>query len=248
MIHALLMIGQSNMAGRGDFADVEPIVNPELRVLRNGRWRSFFTPVNPDRPFSGVSLAESFADAYQKDHRVTTGLIPCADGGTRLDQWKPGSLLFDHAVLQARLAARTANIAGILWHQGESDCEEGLCESYLEKLEAFYAALTGALRLEGVPFIVGGLGDFLSQRDGAAPYFRSVNRQIRMFAERHPMVGFASAEGLGGKPDHLHFTAASARAFGLRYYEAFRLLEDRNMVFVEKPCEDEALRRESDLL
>ena len=85
MIHSFLMIGQSNMAGRGDMREVEPIRNPRLKVLRNGRWQPFFTPVNPDRPFSGVTMAESFADAYQRDHDVDVGLIPFADGGTRLD-------------------------------------------------------------------------------------------------------------------------------------------------------------------
>ena len=35
---AFLMIGQSNMAGRGDFGEVEEIKNPLCRMLRNGRW------------------------------------------------------------------------------------------------------------------------------------------------------------------------------------------------------------------
>ncbi|MBQ2401175.1 MAG: hypothetical protein II311_04070, partial [Lachnospiraceae bacterium] len=34
----------------------------------------------------------------------------------------PGELLYDHAVMQSKLAQRTSEIAGILWHQGESDC------------------------------------------------------------------------------------------------------------------------------
>lgn len=242
MIHSFLMIGQSNMAGRGAIDEVPPICNPELRVLRNGRWQPFFTPVNPDRPFSGISLAESFADAYQRDHGVTVGLIPCADGGTQLEQWKPGSLLFDHAVYQARLAERTSNIAGILWHQGESDCKSGLCETYLERLNRFYDALTCALRLQDVPFIVGGLGDFLARLPEEGAYFDTVNRQLRAFADSHPRVGFASARQLAGKPDNLHFTAAAQRAFGLRYYEAFLPLEDKNRRFVEKSREDDALR------
>ena len=61
MIHSILIIGQSNMAGRGFPSEVEPIVNKRLFVLRNGRWRSMYVPVNPDRSFSGINLAESFA-------------------------------------------------------------------------------------------------------------------------------------------------------------------------------------------
>ena len=45
MIHSFLLIGQSNMAGRGDIGDVAPIANPSLRVLRNGRWQRMFVPV-----------------------------------------------------------------------------------------------------------------------------------------------------------------------------------------------------------
>ena len=246
MIHSFLMIGQSNMAGRGSIGDVEPIRNLGLKVLRNGRWQPFFTPVNPDRPFSGISMAESFADAYQGDHGVSVGLIPCADGGTQIEQWKEGSLLFDHAVYQTKLAERTSTIAGILWHQGESDCKADRCAFYLERLNAFYDALTGVLNLKEVPFIVGGLGDFLSELEEEKQWYRSVNQQLKLFADSHPMAGFASAEGLQGKPDHLHFTACAQRIFGLRYYEAFQSLEDRERVFYEKPCEDDALRTEID--
>lgn len=34
---SFLMLGQSNMAGRGDFGEVEEINNPLCHMLRNGR-------------------------------------------------------------------------------------------------------------------------------------------------------------------------------------------------------------------
>ena len=46
----------------------------------------------------------------------------------------PGSLLYDHAVANAKLAQRTSTLAGILWHQGESDCLDGLYQTYGQKL------------------------------------------------------------------------------------------------------------------
>ncbi|MBO4884522.1 MAG: sialate O-acetylesterase [Clostridia bacterium] len=248
MIHSFLMIGQSNMAGRGDIGDVPPIANPALKVLRNGRWQRLFVPVNPDRPFSGISLAESFADAYQRDHGVDVGLIPCADGGTRIDQWREGGLLFDHAVMQARLAERTSTIAGVLWHQGESDSVPALWPSYGEKLEAFYAALIRALKLEDVPFLAGGLGDYLADNPALKDHFHDVDRQIEAFARVHPMTAYVSASGLPGRPDNLHFNAPALREFGLRYYEAFRKLERGDKVFAEKPREDDALRTDIDSL
>ena len=114
-VHSFLLIGQSNMAGRGYIHEVEPIVNKRIRVLKNGRWGDMFPPINFDRSWAGINLAESFADAYAADHEgVEVGLIPCADGGTSLDQWQVGGLLYDHAVSQAKLAQRTSVIHGIL--------------------------------------------------------------------------------------------------------------------------------------
>jgi hypothetical protein len=127
-IYSFLMIGQSNMAGRGEFADVEPINNPNCRMLRMGRWQKMSEPINPDRKIfskgsfhSGIGLAASFADQLATENECQIGLIPCADGGTRLSQWMPGEILFDHAVMMTKLAMRTSRLAGILWHQGESD-------------------------------------------------------------------------------------------------------------------------------
>ena len=62
LMHSILIIGQSNMAGRGFVNEVEPIENDRIQVLRNGRWWPMYTPVNPDRVTAGVSLVESFAD------------------------------------------------------------------------------------------------------------------------------------------------------------------------------------------
>ena len=134
MIHSILIIGQSNMAGRGFFEDVEPIDNAGISVLRNGRWIPMYGPVNPDRKTARVNLAESFAKRYHDEKGVEVGIIPCADGGTCLDQWAVGGLLFDHACYMAELASRTSTIAAVLWHQGESDCTEERAPLYEEKL------------------------------------------------------------------------------------------------------------------
>ena len=84
MIHSFLLIGQSNMAGRGLLNEAETIDTAHIKILRNGRWQPMFRPINPDRPFSGVNLAESFAEQYAQAYGVDVGLIPCADGGTAL--------------------------------------------------------------------------------------------------------------------------------------------------------------------
>lgn len=246
MIHSILIIGQSNMAGRGFVSEVEPIDNKNLFVLRNGRWRAMYVPVNPDRVKSGINLVESFADRYAKDHDVEVGIIPCADGGSCLDQWVPGSLLFDHAVFQAKLAQRTSTIAAVLWHQGESDCSPKRYPVYEKKLKVIMDAFRKELDLYDVPFLFGGLGEYLEfcPREEHYENYVYVNEALRSYVEKEPMTGFVSAEGLGANPDLLHFSAAALREFGNRYYDEFLKLEDKNKVFAEKTTMDLAIRND----
>lgn len=249
MIHSFLLIGQSNMAGRGVVTDVEPISRPDLLVLRNGRWHKMYQPVNPDRASSGVCLAESFAAAYADSHGVQVGLIPCADGGTSLDQWVPGGLLFDHAVMMSRLAQRTSTIAGVLWHQGEADCADDRWPLYAAKCTRIFDALRRELDLYDVPFLLGGLGDYLPLYGSESlKNYAHVNDQLQSMADTLPMTGFVSAEGLKPKPDNLHFNAEALREFGLRYYKKFLELEKNDKIFEEKPLQDAAIRTEMELL
>ncbi len=244
MIHSFLLIGQSNMAGRGYLNEEPPIENESLKVLKNGRWQPMFRPINYDRPFAGISLAEWFADCYAKEHGATVGIIPCADGGTSLNQWCEGGLLYDHAVCMAKLAQRTSTIAGVLWHQGEADCRDDYYPFYQEKFTKIMAALRRDLNLYDVPFLLGGLGDFLQNcgtESGAANYVH-INESLKAIAKNNAMTGFVSAEGLTSNPDNLHFNTKSLITFGLRYYDVFKTLEDKTKVFEEKCHEDDAIR------
>ena len=214
------------MAGRGVIGSVPPIENRRIFVLRNARWQPMFVPVNPDRPFSGINLAESFADAYSREHDADVGLIPCADGGTTLAQWAPGSLLYDHAVAIARLAMRTSVLRGILWHQGESDCSAQSSADYGERLTDMLRCLRRDLGAENTPILIGALGDYLKDFDeDTRRYYPVINEALRAVAESEPVCAFIPAQGLGAKPDNLHFDAPALRTFGLRYYEAYRPIE-----------------------
>ena len=231
-MHSFLLIGQSNMAGRGYLEEAHEIDSHRIYTLRNGRWQTMFRPINPDRSFSGVSLAESFAEAYAQKHDVDVGLICCADGGTSLDQWKVGDVLLDHAICQAKLAMRSSQIVGVLWHQGDADCAPELSAAYQQRFETIMGHLRQELQLQDVPFLLGGLGDFLKDctLNKNLKYYADVNIALQKIAQNNPMTGFVSAEGLEANPDNLHFSAPSLYAFGLRYLEVFESLSpnDKN--------------------
>ena len=235
---AFLMIGQSNMAGRGDFEDVSPIINPRLYMLRNGLWQPLSEPVNPDRsilrPFggemryhSGISLAPAFAEAYSETYGEDVGLIPCADGGTCIAQWAEGSILFDHAVLMTKLAMRHSELAGILWHQGESDSNTAeKAEVYFERLCGFFHALREQLGMPELPVVMGELGRYMlcEPMSDAFPYAGKVNEAIHRAAKEIGYAAVASSEGLVTRCDGIHFDSPSLRCFGKRYFDAYEQL------------------------
>ena len=43
---SVLLIGQSNMAGRGFLHEVTPIYNENIFMLRNGRWQMMVEPIH----------------------------------------------------------------------------------------------------------------------------------------------------------------------------------------------------------
>ncbi len=123
---------------------------------------------------------------------MDVGLIPCADGGTCLEDWQIGGLLYDHAVMQARLAQRTSLLRGILWHQGEGDCTPERYPLYEERLTLILQGFRRDLCLPEVPILVGGLGDFLADRteDPSLKNYVFVNQALQDLAAHNAAIGF----------------------------------------------------------
>ena len=228
-ITSFLMVGQSNMAGRGNLDEVEPIKNDNLFMLRMGRWQKHSEPVNPDRPVtkgefhSGVGLASSFADDYSKHFGKKAGLIPCADGGTKISQWMPGEILFDHAVFMANLAQRTSNLGGIIWHQGESDCNAENIDLYKERFITMMTEMRKQIGAEELPLIIGELSlDVDGNRWKHVEYADKMNAIFHEIAKEMPHCAVASAEGITiKKSDGLHFDSKGSREFGHRYFQKY---------------------------
>lgn len=233
-IRSFLLIGQSNMAGRGEFADVAPIENKQCYMLRMGRWQKMSEPINADRYIfngkyhSGVGLGASFADSVANTFGWRVGLIPCADGGTSISQWAQGEILFDHAVMMTKLACRTSRLSGILWHQGESDCgsDERLA-AYRERFIKMITALRRELGAEELPLLIGELSEQIDESWKVGDGPKRMNAIFHEIAATLPHTAVVSSAGLGLKPDGLHFDAVAQREFGKRYFEAFAALKGK---------------------
>lgn len=229
-IVSFLMIGQSNMAGRGDVNDVDPIKNNMCYMLRMGSWQRMSEPINPDRTNkeskfrSGVSLAASFADEFAKFSQMPVGLIPCADGGTKISQWQPGSVLFDHAVMMTKLAIRTSEFGGIIWHQGESDCKDFDRNRYRNMFLNTMTELRKTLNAEGLPLIIGEISEKILPVWNVGDGPQKLNKLLHELKNEIPYCEIASADGLTLKEDGLHFDSPSCREFGRRYFEKYKQL------------------------
>ena len=234
---SILMIGQSNMAGRGFINEVPMICNERILMLRNAGWQMMAEPINYDRPNAGIGLAGSFAAMWCMEHEgEQIGLIPCAEGGSSLDDWAVDKNLFKNAVIQAGFAMQDSELIGILWHQGESDSYGGGYQTYYKKLQVIIESLRKELNAFEVPLIIGGLGDFLGKNGFGlnCTEYELVNEQLLKFAREQENSCFVTTEGLTPNPDGNHMDAVSQRRFGVRYYEAFVKREH-----VLKPIENE---------
>ena len=228
LVDAFLMIGQSNMAGRGDFGDVPDIKNPLCLMQRNGRWQPMSEPINPDRSIfgitlhSGVNLAASFADEYAKRFGRRVGLIPCADGGTSIVDWQPEEPLYENAMNCVRLAKRNSCIKGILWHQGENDClSMETLYAYPKLFYRFFDSLLRDIGVTNLPIIIGELPHGIAEKfhlDGREKIF---NDHLPTLIKKYPNATLVSSKGLSLKADGIHFNSASLREFGKRYFEGY---------------------------
>jgi hypothetical protein len=213
-----LLIGQSNMAGRGKVEAKDTVENPHIFMLtKDLKWVPAKDPLHFDKPAAGVGLGSEFAREVQKaDPQATIGLIPCAVGGSSLDQWKAGGALYKTAVARTKEAMKNGALAGILWHQGESDAiNPALVETYIERLDRMIGQLRKDLDAEKVPVVIGELIHGHKNND-------AINAELAKAPKKIPFSCLVSSEGLGNKA--LHFGSADLRTFGKRYAAAYMKL------------------------
>ncbi len=231
--HLYLLVGQSNMAGRGVMDAQDKTPDPRVLMLNKaGEWVSAVDPLHFDKTAAGTGLGKTFAlRIADANPGVTIGLIPCAVGGSPMDSWKPGvfyaptkSHPWDDTSKRSKLALKSGVLKGILWHQGESDSKEPLASAYEEKLHDLIKRLRKELEAPEVPFIAGQMGKFTEVPWDDA--HRKVDQAHQDIAKKIPFTAYVSAEGLKHKGDKVHFDAASYREFGKRYATAYLKLTE----------------------
>lgn len=224
-----LLVGQSNMAGRGEIDADDNQPHPRVLMLtKDGTWAPAVDPLHFDKPrVIGVGLGRTFAnEVADAQEGVTIGLIPCAVGGSPISAWEPGAYYeptkshpWDDAIRRAKLAMKDGTLKGILWHQGESDSKAKLSRVYEAELHDLIQRFRTELDAPDVPFIVGQMGQFKERPWNE--YKQKVDAAHRSLPEKVNHTAFVSSDGLHHKGDDVHFDTASYRELGRRYAQAY---------------------------
>ncbi|MDZ4709879.1 MAG: sialate O-acetylesterase [Saprospiraceae bacterium] len=224
-----VLAGQSNMAGRGAVENEDTITHPDILILDSlDHWAIAKEPLHYYEPMRrgldcGMAFARELLRLNQDSIRI--GLVPCAVGGSSVEQWLYDSThrdvqLFSNFIQKLDLAKSKGPIKGILWHQGESNLNSGSMEDYSLKLDSLFLRMSAAADESDMPVIMGELGQFLK-----ASEYRG--KQVQFNALLHskdslsPGLLLVSTRGLTHKGDRVHFDSPSLRELGKRYARAF---------------------------
>lgn len=223
--HLYLLIGQSNMAGRGIVDEESSRTDPRITMLtRSLQWEPAKDPLHFDKPSAGVGPGLGFAKAMAAQNpEARIGLVPCAVGGTSIRAWSPGqedratkTHPYDDMLARITEAQKVGVLRGILWNQGEADRNHPA--GYTERLVSLIQRLRAELGTEA-PFIAAELPTW---NPADAPANEAFNAALRTVGQSVPNFVCISPEGLSDKGDKLHYDAASARILGTRYAEALQ--------------------------
>lgn len=215
-----LLIGQSNMAGRGTMVPADTMGVMQGVWLLNAEDR----PEPAKSPFNRYSTIRKEigmqqvcpGNGFAATLRAATGrpllLVVNARGGSALEEWLPGTEYYREAVRRTREAMKYGELKAVLWHQGESDTAHP--ETYLSRLAQLVDSLRADLGHPEVPFIAGEIARWRKVSEG-------FNAQIRRIETVIPFSGYVSSEGCTQLFDETdpHFSRDGQLLLGRRYAE-----------------------------
>lgn len=222
-----LLIGQSNMAGRGTMLaedtlnviegvwllDPDGIPEPAKAPLNK------YSTIRKNLGMQQIGPGNSFAEEIHKATGRKILLVVNARGGSALEVWMPGNTAsgyFDAAVKRTRQAMQHGDLKAIIWHQGESS--SGRSETYPDSLSVFVSALRQEFGDDDIPFVAGEVGHWTDHAE-------EFNSMISHISERIPCSDYVSSEGCSMLKDESdpHFSRDGQILLGKRY--AHKVLE-----------------------
>ncbi|MEX0321502.1 MAG: sialate O-acetylesterase [Puniceicoccaceae bacterium] len=239
-VDIFLLMGQSNMKGRGVMPEV-PLNDPQIIMMhrRTDGWfiarhplHSVGDPVTFEKSDNaGVGPGLAFAQAIAKKHpKARIALIPCAVGGTRIDKWQKGQRLYEETIRRAKLALEQGpkghtRVVGAIWLQGEADsATPEQIAAYPDRIARMVADLRSDLGIPDLPFIACTIGEL---REGSIEARAAINKVLLDLPNFIPHTdcidsrSFASDIG-----DSVHFDTPTQEKHGRLFAKAYLRLAD----------------------
>lgn len=242
-----VLAGQSNMEGVGNLVDVEPPNGLVHSFNQADEWVLAEEPLHllvgaADRVHwrknqegqleryegqklmdyianrkKGAGLGLPFAAQMVRYTGVPVGLVPCAHGGTSMDQWNPalkdkgGESLYGATLRRVNLLG--GKVRGILWYQGESDASAKAAPAFQEKFEKLIEAFRSDLGQPDLPFYYVQIGRFISNTN--LNEWNAVQQAQLQVESKLKRVGMAPAVDLA-LDDLIHVGTQDLKRLGKR--------------------------------
>jgi hypothetical protein len=210
-----LLIGQSNMAGRGPMLPGDSSEIPGVYVFKDSaNWEVASNPLNKystirkDLVLQQIGPGFGFAKEIRRRlPKQEFGLVVNARGGTALEEWVKGTLYYTEAIKRTKQAMKSGTLKGILWHQGESNSSD---TNYVSKLSFLIDSLRKDLGMPNLPFMGGQLGIWDQSRT-------NFNALILDLPKRVHHTAVIRSDSLKDIGDATHFDRSSQIILGTRY-------------------------------
>ncbi|MDE5997016.1 MAG: sialate O-acetylesterase [Muribaculaceae bacterium] len=162
-----LLIGQSNMAGRGplEASDTTNVIDGVWLLNAEGVPEPAVAPLNKystirkELSLQGYNPGSEFGKIMHRDSGRPILLVVHARGGSHIAEWQSDNSngYFKDAVTRTQEAMKYGMLKGILWNQGETDVQKKTWD-YPEKFSAMISELRKVLEAEDIPVVVGEVG------------------------------------------------------------------------------------------
>ena len=233
-----LLLGQSNMAGRGEMLEEDYAVIPNVYLLDSegkpvpaAGPMNIYSSIRKTDAVQAMGPGASFAKTVAEHTGRKVLLVVNARGGSSVNDWRKDLVsyikvgdsseytsvsFYGEALRRARQAMKYGALKGIIWHQGCSDQSDDRYVSRLTYVVEDFRKDLGA----DVPFIAGQLGGWRSSSAGFNERITRINKYLIWSdwvssKDCQPIVT-ASSDGQPDKNDP-HFDRASQILMGKRY-------------------------------
>jgi hypothetical protein len=223
----ILLIGQSNMAGRAEMTkqDYQVVKNAFLLDSLN-QWVPLKSPLNiyssirKEASMQRFNLGHSFAKEVIADGDINPlGLIVNARGGTKIDQWIPGTRFFKEALRRGKFAiGDQGKIIATFWLQGEGNLgdKDPKFAIYFKKLKSIIYTLRKEFNNEKMIFIASELNKNRPENEDFKKMLDRLNTEI---------PHGASVKSAGTSTyDGTHYDHKSLEVLGKRFAIKFKEL------------------------